>query len=48
MRKVLILVSFLLMTACAGSHEIKGSGEAYDPWEGYNRAIFKFNEGYFL
>ncbi|MDD9912803.1 MAG: VacJ family lipoprotein [Alphaproteobacteria bacterium] len=22
-----------------------GSSEAYDPWEGYNRAVFSFNEG---
>lgn len=44
MKKFLMLACFVGLTACASTHEINGSVEEYDPWEGYNRKIMSFNE----
>ena len=43
MRKFMIIFSFLILTSCAGSHEIKGDGKDFDPWEPYNRGVSGFN-----
>ena len=38
-------ISFsLLVSSCAGLLRHEGSNDPRDPWEGTNRAIFKFNE----
>jgi len=38
------LVSTIALGSCASSQQT-ATGDAYDPWEPYNRAIFSFNEG---
>ena len=41
---VTIILFGLLVSGCAGLLRHEGSGDPRDPWEGTNRAIFKFNE----
>ena len=41
---VTIILFSLLVSGCAGLLRHEGSSDPRDPWEGTNRAIFKFNE----
>lgn len=41
----LALTSSILISGCASSQSDARYGDVYDPWEPYNRAVFKFNEG---
>lgn len=41
---VTIILFSLLVSGCAGLLRHEGSSDSRDPWEGTNRAIFKFNE----
>lgn len=41
----LALASTVMVGGCASSRSDADYGEVYDPWEPYNRAVFKFNEG---
>ncbi|MCL4678399.1 MAG: VacJ family lipoprotein [Alphaproteobacteria bacterium] len=45
----LVLCSGLALSACAtneNAHIVEGDLEIYDPYEGYNRAMFSFNAGF--
>jgi len=41
---VTIILFSILVSGCAGLLRTEGSSDPRDPWEGTNRAIFKFNE----
>ena len=41
---VTIILFSILMSGCSGLLRHEGSSDPRDPWEGTNRAIFKFNE----
>ena len=41
---ITIFLFSLLVSGCAGLLRHEGSSDPRDPWEGTNRAIFKFNE----
>ncbi|MCG8324571.1 MAG: VacJ family lipoprotein [Thiotrichales bacterium] len=40
LRPLLVILFVSLLTACATT----GSGDPRDPWEGFNRSVYKFNE----
>ena len=41
---ITIFLFSLLASGCAGLLRQESSSDSRDPWEGANRAIFKFNE----
>lgn len=43
-RLILVCLVFFSLSACATTNGTRGDS-SHDPWEGFNRAIFSFNEG---
>ena len=43
MRRLLVVVVTLMMTACASTSTQTGASDMRDPFEKYNRAMFRFN-----
>ena len=41
---IIIFLANVMVSGCAGFLRHEGSSDPRDPWEGTNRAIFKFNE----
>ena len=46
MKKILYLYIIILLSGCAvQSNSLSDASDTVDPWQGYNRAVFAFNEG---
>ncbi|MCV6599580.1 MAG: VacJ family lipoprotein [Alphaproteobacteria bacterium] len=42
-KKSIVIAGMLSLSACAGTHELSGNSEVYDPFEGYNRGMMSVN-----
>ena len=46
MKRILYLYTIILLSGCAvQSNSLSDASDTVDPWQGYNRAVFAFNEG---